>query len=103
MSITDQRAYLRQLHAITIGKETAALPVESYLYNLLFEVPMPSPGKTVNFSGGSCCVGGQGIHCLVMRVNMYLCMAADSILIDYLTSKGPIFMHNIFTPIFSVL
>ena len=45
-------AYLEQLYAVTVGsKHMADLPVESYLYNVLFEVPMPAPGKSVKFSG----------------------------------------------------
>ena len=45
------RVYLEQLYAVTVGRQSADLPVESYLYNLLFEVPMPQPGKSVNFRG----------------------------------------------------
>ena len=45
------QVYLKQLYAVTVGRLATPLPVESYLYNLLFEVPMPSPGKQVKFSG----------------------------------------------------
>ena len=45
------KVYLKQLYAVTVGRQVTPLPVESYLYNLLFEVPMPSPGKQVKFSG----------------------------------------------------
>ena len=45
------RAFLEQLHSVTIGEHVTQLTIESYLYNLLYEVAMPSPGKQVNFSG----------------------------------------------------
>ena len=43
--------FLRQLHAITVGTESSDLPIESYLYNLLNEVPCPMPGKAVRYWG----------------------------------------------------
>ena len=49
------QAYLEQLYAVTTSSDKsqllAELPLESYLYNILNEVPLPSPGKTVRFSG----------------------------------------------------
>ena len=43
------QAYLEQLHAVTIGgkQPTSGLPVESFLYNILYKVPLhvPAPGK----------------------------------------------------------
>ena len=47
------QVYLEQLHAVTAGgkQATAGLPVESFLYNILYEVPLPSPGKTTKFTG----------------------------------------------------
>lgn len=45
------KPYLEQLYACTIGTETATLPIESYLYNLLYEVSLPEPGKSLNFHG----------------------------------------------------
>ena len=49
------RAYLEQLYAIETAKDksmvSAELPLESYLYNILYEVSLPPPGKTVRFSG----------------------------------------------------
>jgi len=43
--------YLKQLHAISMNGHTASLKLESYVYNLLFEAPMPSLGKSLTFSG----------------------------------------------------
>lgn len=45
------QAYLEQLYALTTGEHTAALPLESYLYNVLYEVLPPPPGKTVRLKG----------------------------------------------------
>ena len=47
------QAFLEQLHAVAAGKQAVDLPLESYLYNVLYEVPLPSPGKMVKFSGKS--------------------------------------------------
>ena len=47
------QAFLEQLHAVATGKQAVDLPLESYLYNVLYEVPLPSPGKMVKFSGKS--------------------------------------------------
>ena len=44
-------AYLEQLFAVTVGAQKADLPLESYLYNILYEVSMPSPGKAIQFFG----------------------------------------------------
>ena len=46
-------AYLRQLHAVTSGGQQAVggLPVESFIYNILYEVPLPLPGKITKFTG----------------------------------------------------
>lgn len=46
--------YLDQLYAVTVGsKHMTNLPVESYLYNILYEAPMPLSGKSVKLSGKS--------------------------------------------------
>lgn len=52
------RAYLEQLHAVALRRVSSSslssseqLPLESYLYNLLYEVPLPGPGKTLHFVG----------------------------------------------------
>eukprot|EP00731_Ephydatia_muelleri_P027721 Em0019g594a len=45
------QAYLEQLYAVTAGGKVAQLPVESYLFNLLYRVPMPRPGHKIVISG----------------------------------------------------
>jgi hypothetical protein len=45
------KAYLEQLFAITMGDVRSDLPVECYLYNLLYEVSLPDPGRTLRFNG----------------------------------------------------
>ena len=51
--VRPSQAYLEQLHAVTAGGKQASggLPIESFLYNILYEVPLPSPGKTTKFTG----------------------------------------------------
>ena len=51
--VTPCRAYLEQLHAVSVeGKQTVSgLAMESFLYNILYEVPLPAPGKTTKFTG----------------------------------------------------
>ena len=51
------QAFLEQLYAVATGKQAVDLPLESYLYNVLYEVPLPSPGKMVKFSGKSLLYG----------------------------------------------
>ena len=45
------RAFLEQLYAVTAGNHTAPLSIESYLFNLLYEVNLPEPGKFLRISG----------------------------------------------------
>ena len=45
------KAYLEQLFAVTVERTRSELPVECYLYNLLYEVSMPGPSKTLHFMG----------------------------------------------------
>ena len=45
------QAYLEQLYAIAAGEKSAKLPLESYIYNILYEVPFPAPGKCIRFLG----------------------------------------------------
>ena len=49
--IAPLRAYLDQLYSATMEGEPTPLPLESYLYNLLYEVCLPSPGRTLSFVG----------------------------------------------------
>ena len=45
------KVYLEQLYAITVSQTPSELPVASYIFNLLYEVTLPSPGKTLLFKG----------------------------------------------------
>lgn len=45
------KAYLEQLFAMTVGRVHSELPVECYLHNLLYEVCLPEPGKSLRFMG----------------------------------------------------
>lgn len=45
------KMYLEQLYAVTISQTSSELPVECYLYNLLYEVNLPPPGKSLRFMG----------------------------------------------------
>ena len=48
--ISAGRAFLDQIYNAAQSEENLPLPLESYIYNLLFEVPLPPPGKTMRFS-----------------------------------------------------
>jgi len=45
------QALLEQLYAVSTGRQVVDLPLESYIYNVLYEVSLPPPGKRVKFSG----------------------------------------------------
>jgi len=45
------KVYLEQLHAVTVDQVSCELPVVSYLYNILYELYPPSPGKILKFKG----------------------------------------------------
>ncbi len=45
------QAYLLQLQAVAGGECSGKLPLESYLYNILYEVAMPAQGKNVRIAG----------------------------------------------------
>ena len=49
------RAYLEQLYAVTVNRTTSELPVECYLHNLLYEVTLSAPGKSLRFMGELSC------------------------------------------------
>ena len=49
--VSPLKQYLLQLHKTTIGGQKLSLPFEKYLSNLLYDVPAPLPGKTINFHG----------------------------------------------------
>ena len=69
------QAYLEQLHAVTAGGKQASggLPVESFLYNILYEVPLPAPGKTTKFTGED----STEIHIIIMH-SIGLCVDLES-------------------------
>ncbi|XP_078359146.1 DENN domain-containing protein 5B-like isoform X2 [Oculina patagonica] len=48
--ISAGKAFLEQMYYAVQNEENLPLPLESYIYNLLFEVPLPPPGKTMRFS-----------------------------------------------------
>ncbi|XP_058481012.1 DENN domain-containing protein 5B isoform X1 [Solea solea] len=45
------RHFLSQLHRAITAATTPPLPLESYIHNILFEVPLPAPGRTLKFYG----------------------------------------------------
>lgn len=45
------RSYLEQLYAISVGNDRGSLPIESYLYNLLYETSLPGPGVMLKLHG----------------------------------------------------
>lgn len=47
--VSPLKQYLLQLHKTTIGRQKLSLPFETYLSNLLYDVPAPLPGKTIQF------------------------------------------------------
>uniref|UniRef100_A0A8C4F503 DENN/MADD domain containing 5A n=1 Tax=Dicentrarchus labrax TaxID=13489 RepID=A0A8C4F503_DICLA len=45
------RKVLQQLHQAVSSPQPPPLPLESYIYNILYEVPMPPSGRSLKFSG----------------------------------------------------
>jgi hypothetical protein len=45
------RSVLQQLHQAVTSPQPPPLPLESYIYNVLYEVPLPPPGRSLKFSG----------------------------------------------------
>uniref|UniRef100_A0A8D0MD33 DENN domain-containing protein 5A n=1 Tax=Sus scrofa TaxID=9823 RepID=A0A8D0MD33_PIG len=45
------RSVLEQLHRAVTSPQPPPLPLESYIYNVLYEVPLPPPGRSLKFSG----------------------------------------------------
>ncbi|XP_068745412.1 DENN domain-containing protein 5B-like isoform X1 [Montipora capricornis] len=48
--ISAGKTYLEQIYLSARSGDNLPLPLESYIYNLLFEVPLPPAGKTMRFS-----------------------------------------------------
>lgn len=51
--VTAQKEYLRQLYEAVEKPLKSHLPLECYVYNILFEVPLPQPGRSMKFYGVS--------------------------------------------------
>ncbi|KAM6987137.1 DENN domain-containing protein 5B isoform 2-T2 [Aplochiton taeniatus] len=45
------RRFLSQLHRAVTASAAPPLPLESYVYNVLYEVPQPPPGRSLKFHG----------------------------------------------------
>ena len=45
------KVYLDQLHAVMVDQVSCELPAVCYLYNILYELSPPSPGKILKFKG----------------------------------------------------
>ncbi|XP_064629809.1 DENN domain-containing protein 5B-like isoform X3 [Lineus longissimus] len=56
--VTSIKEFLSTLHSAVIGREKPPLPLESYVYNILYEVPLPPPGRSMKFS-----VLNKSIYC----------------------------------------
>ncbi|XP_038594946.1 DENN domain-containing protein 5B isoform X3 [Micropterus salmoides] len=45
------RRFLSQLHRAVTAATAPPLPLESYIHNILYEVPLPAPGRSLKFHG----------------------------------------------------
>ncbi|XP_047452869.1 DENN domain-containing protein 5B-like isoform X2 [Mugil cephalus] len=45
------REFLAQLHQAVASQTAPPLPLESYIHNILYEVPLPPPGRSLRFHG----------------------------------------------------
>lgn len=45
------KRFLSQLQRAVISNQPPPLPLESYIYNVLYEVPLPPPGRSLKFHG----------------------------------------------------
>uniref|UniRef100_A0A672MZL9 DENN domain-containing protein 5B n=1 Tax=Sinocyclocheilus grahami TaxID=75366 RepID=A0A672MZL9_SINGR len=45
------KGFLSQVHRAVISHQPPPLPLESYIYNILYEVPLPLPGRSLKFHG----------------------------------------------------
>lgn len=45
------REFLAQLHQAVTSQTAPPLPLESYIHNILYEVPLPPPGRSLRFHG----------------------------------------------------
>ncbi|OWF41370.1 DENN domain-containing protein 5B [Mizuhopecten yessoensis] len=49
--VRASRQFLRQLYEAVSKPSETHLPLESYIYNILYEVPLPPPGRSLKFYG----------------------------------------------------
>ncbi|KAM4617362.1 DENN domain-containing protein 5A isoform 2-T2 [Discoglossus pictus] len=49
--MTACKRVLEQLHQAVTSPQPPPLPLESYIYNILYEVPLPPAGRSLKFSG----------------------------------------------------
>ncbi|XP_041355210.1 DENN domain-containing protein 5B-like isoform X3 [Gigantopelta aegis] len=47
------RNFLKQMHEAVAKSPQPSLPLESYIYNVLYDVPLPPPGRSMKFFGVS--------------------------------------------------
>ncbi|XP_049892000.1 DENN domain-containing protein 5B-like isoform X1 [Epinephelus moara] len=45
------RSFLSQLHRAVTAAMAPPLPLESYVHNILYEIPLPAPGRSLKFHG----------------------------------------------------
>eukprot|EP00794_Sanderia_malayensis_P012905 gene12905-14235_t len=57
--VTAAKSFLRELLQIGHNEIDMALHTESYVYNILYEVPVPPPGRTLRFSCGGASITTQ--------------------------------------------
>lgn len=49
--VSSAHQYLKQLHETVIADSQKQLPLECFVYNILYEVPLPPPGRSMKFYG----------------------------------------------------
>ncbi|KAK3603529.1 hypothetical protein CHS0354_027948 [Potamilus streckersoni] len=49
--VSAPKKFLMQLYEVSSKPSSASLPLESYVYNILFEVPLLPPGRSMKFFG----------------------------------------------------
>lgn len=49
--VLSTQQFLQQLHQGILDPSELEFPLESYVYNVLYEVPLPPPGRSMKFYG----------------------------------------------------
>ena len=57
--VTAANAYLKELLRIGYNEIGMPLHTESYIYNILYEVPLPPAGRTLRFTCGGASITAQ--------------------------------------------